>query len=222
VALSLQWAWARPVCVLTSADWAATLGTCGASFGISLFLALYWWPVHRRASQRRFLRGRDRGRDGRGDLGPVSRPDDAERRLEEFRDSDEALALKLRQLQRINGSRKRFGVPAVDLTSWRTRCQPAGQRGRAEWFQRALESARREALHRYAFAGGSITCRECLRSLTTGSSHCPTSWRGLHDGGPRSLMSEQAPTTAIRRTALHLSTPCRYWFLPGKERLRLL
>jgi uncharacterized protein YkwD len=83
------------------------------------------------------------------------RLNEAETRLEEYRDTDQTLALKLRQLSYINASRARYAAPAVELDILASRVanrqsMESAQNGfRGHWNLRG-----EKPYHRYAFAGG--------------------------------------------------------------------
>lgn len=80
---------------------------------------------------------------------------DQESRLLEFKDSDEALSLKLVQLTLINKSRKRFGAEPVKLDILASRVANRMSRESAEnGYVSHWNLAGEKPYHRYAFAGG--------------------------------------------------------------------
>jgi hypothetical protein len=80
---------------------------------------------------------------------------DGEHRLIEYKDDNEALKLKLLQLEIINTSRKRFNAAPVKLDILASRvankmCREAAEKG----FVGHWNTAGQKPYHRYAFAGG--------------------------------------------------------------------
>jgi uncharacterized protein YkwD len=130
---------------------------------------------------------------------------EAEGRLEEYRDSDESLALKLAELAYINASRARYRSPAVELDILASRVAnrqalEAAQNGfRGHWNLRG-----EKPYQRYAFAGGTDhvsenasatwTSGEFLRSLGKVS----TFMAEAHDR----FMAERAPNDGHKRNCI--------------------
>jgi len=78
-----------------------------------------------------------------------------EQRLSEYRDDDESLMLKLKQLAVINSSRKRYKAPPVKLDILASRVANMMCREAAEnKFVSHWNLAGEKPYHRYAFAGG--------------------------------------------------------------------
>ncbi len=89
------------------------------------------------------------------DFGELKKLNDAEKRLIEFKDSDEMLGLKIKQLAIINQSRKKYKAAPVKLDILASRvankqCKEAAEgEFRGHWNMRG-----EKPYHRYAFAGG--------------------------------------------------------------------
>jgi hypothetical protein len=92
---------------------------------------------------------------GKEEVDSYQRLNEAEKRLIEFKDDDEALKLKLAQLEIINKSRKKFNAPALKLDILASRVANMMSREAAEneylghWNMKG-----EEPYLRYAFAGG--------------------------------------------------------------------
>jgi uncharacterized protein YkwD len=91
----------------------------------------------------------------KGDLDKYINLNNSESRLEEYKDDDEGLKLKLKQLARINTSRKKYGARAVQLDILSSRvankmCREAAEND----FLGHWNLNGEKPYHRYAFAGG--------------------------------------------------------------------
>jgi uncharacterized protein YkwD len=92
---------------------------------------------------------------GKDDLENYRKLNESEKRLEEFKDNDEALTLKLAQLELINKSRKKYNALPVQLDILASRvankmCREAAENEYLGHWNLAGE----EPYLRYAFAGG--------------------------------------------------------------------
>ena len=130
---------------------------------------------------------------------------DAETRLAEYRDTDQALALKLAQLAYVNASRRAFGAPAVELDILASRVANRQSREAAENAFRGHWNLRGEKpYHRYAFAGGvDHVAENASASWTTGTfpQTFDTVIRFMTEAHDR-FMAERAPNDGHKQTII--------------------
>jgi hypothetical protein len=93
--------------------------------------------------------------EGKGDFAHYRSLNEKETRLSGYKDSDEALSMKLVQLALINSSRKKYDADPVKLDILASRvankmCREAAENGYVSHWNLAGE----KPYHRYAFAGG--------------------------------------------------------------------
>jgi len=130
---------------------------------------------------------------------------DQEKRLAEYRDSDEDLMLKLRQLEIINNSRKKFRLPPVSLDILASRvankiCREAAENEYVSHWNLRGE----KPYHRYAFAGGydHITENAYGEWDSRGFNVTPELTAKLMRNGHESFMAEKAPHDGHKRNIL--------------------
>jgi uncharacterized protein YkwD len=129
----------------------------------------------------------------------------SETRLEEYKDDDEALMLKLRQLDIINQSRAKKGVPPVKLDILASRVANKMSREAAENKYISHWNLKGEKpYHRYAFAGGKDHISENVYSQSTTGKYeqSPDLIAELMIKGHGSFMAERAPNDGHRKTIL--------------------
>lgn len=128
-----------------------------------------------------------------------------ELRLPEFKDSDEALKLKLLQLDVINKSRKEFKAPPVSLDILASRvankmCREAAENNYLSHWNLAGE----KPYHRYALAGGYDHVTEnAFGEWTSGRYNISNSFIGeMMKTGHESFMAERAPNDGHKRNII--------------------
>jgi uncharacterized protein YkwD len=131
---------------------------------------------------------------------------DSETRLQDFRDNDEALRLKLTQLDIINTSRKKYKTQPVELDILASRvankaCREAAENGYISHWNMAGE----KPYHRYAFAGGYDHVSEnVFGEWTTGKyDNSTSSISDLMRAGHESFMSERAPADGHKKNIIN-------------------
>ena len=130
---------------------------------------------------------------------------DKETRLAEFKDSDEALRLKLGQLDIINKSRKKFRAGPVKLDILASRvanrmCTEAGTNNYISHWNLAGE----KPYQRYAFAGGYDHVSEnAFGEWTSGNYNSSSSEIvKMMEAGHKSFMSEKAPNDGHKKNII--------------------
>lgn len=126
-------------------------------------------------------------------------------RLIEFKDDNEALRLKLAQLEIINRSRKKFNAPPVKLDILASRVANKMCREAAEnEFVGHWNMAGEKPYHRYAFAGGHDHVSEnAFGEWTTGNYEVNSAKIvELMKSGHGSFMSERAPNDGHKKTVI--------------------
>ncbi len=140
------------------------------------------------------------------DLSEYKKLNDTEIRLIEYKDSDEMLELKLRQLEIINKSRKRYKARPVQLDILASRVANRQSKEAAEGEFKGHWNMRGEKpYHRYAFAGGKDHITE----------NAAATWieGGSFDGKPEThsklmadlhseFMAEKAPRDGHKQTII--------------------
>jgi uncharacterized protein YkwD len=132
----------------------------------------------------------------------------AETRLIEFKDNDEALQLKIDQLNIINKSRKKNKAKPVDLDILASRvanrmCREAAENKYIGHWNMAGE----KPYHRYAFAGGyDHVAENAFGEWTSGKyENTPSSISELMKYGHASFMSEHAPADGHKKNVIDKS-----------------
>ncbi|MBK7134586.1 MAG: hypothetical protein IPH69_17745 [Bacteroidales bacterium] len=126
-------------------------------------------------------------------------------RLIEFKDDNEALRLKLAQLEIINRSRKKFNAPPVKLDILASRVANKMCREAAEnEFVGHWNMAGEKPYHRYAFAGGHDHVSENAFGEWSSGYYEVTSEKigELMRTGHGSFMSERAPNDGHKKTVI--------------------
>lgn len=139
------------------------------------------------------------------DLDHYVKLNEAEKRLWEYRDDREALALKLEQLELINRSRKKFGSPALKLDILASRVANKISREAAENnFAGHWNLAGEKPYHRYAFAGGHDHVSENVYAEWSSSSldNSSSSISGLMRNAHNAFMAEKAPADGHKKTVI--------------------
>jgi len=139
------------------------------------------------------------------DFGYYKKLNDKDVRLPEYKDNDEALRLKLNQLNIINSSRSRYGVAPLkfDILSSRVAnkmCREAAENG----YLSHINLAGEKPYHRYAFAGGYDHIAENASSQSTSGSYeiSSTSVAEMMKEGHESFMSEKAPYDGHKKNVI--------------------
>jgi hypothetical protein len=134
------------------------------------------------------------------------RLNDNETRLIGFKDDDEALKMKLVQLDIINTSRKKHKAKPVELDILASRvanrmCREAAENKYISHWNMAGE----KPYQRYAFAGGyDHVAENVFGEWTTGSyENDPTVISGLMKSGHESFMSERAPADGHKENIIN-------------------
>ncbi|MCX6335093.1 MAG: CAP domain-containing protein [Bacteroidia bacterium] len=133
------------------------------------------------------------------------RLNDTETRLQKFRDDDEALKLKLTQLDVINVSRKKHKAGPVELDILASRvankaCREAAENGYISHWNMSGE----KPYHRYAFAGGYDHVSENVYGESTSGTFesSPSDILNLMKSGHTSFMSERAPADGHKKNII--------------------
>jgi len=129
-----------------------------------------------------------------------------ETKLQEYKDNDEALSIKLNQLEVINASRKKHKAKPVALDILASRvanrmCREAAENGYISHWNMAGE----KPYLRYAFAGGYDHIAEnAFGEWTTGTyENTPSSISELMKSGHKSFMSERAPADGHKKNIIN-------------------
>ncbi len=131
---------------------------------------------------------------------------DEEKRLEEYRDSDNDLKLKLRQLELINESRRKFRAPPVNLDILASRLANMMSREAAEREYVSHWNMKGEKpYHRYAFAGGYDHITENAYGEWSSRDYetTPELIAGLMKTGHMSFMAERAPNDGHKQNIIN-------------------
>lgn len=131
-----------------------------------------------------------------------------EKRLMEFKDSDEALKLKFEHLKIINQSRKKHNAPAVGLDILASRVANKMAREAAEKnFVGHWNTAGEKPYHRYAFAGGHDHVSENAFGEWSSVNYDPssTSISSMMKEGHETFMKEKAPNDGHKQTVIDKS-----------------
>ena len=130
---------------------------------------------------------------------------DAEKRLQEFKDNEEALRLKIGQLDVINRSRKKFNAQPVKLDIMASRLANKISREAAENnFIGHWNMAGEKPYHRYAFAGGVDHLSENAYGEWSSEEYIktPDLIVSLMKSGHESFMKERAPRDGHKKTII--------------------
>ena len=130
---------------------------------------------------------------------------DKEKRLQEYKDNEEALKLKLAQLEIINKSRKKFNATPVKFDILASRVANKMCREAAEnEFVGHWNTAGEKPYHRYAFAGGYDHVSEnAFGEWSTGTYTVSSeNISELMKSGHGSFMSERAPNDGHKKTVI--------------------
>jgi uncharacterized protein YkwD len=159
---------------------------------------------------------------GIDDLSDYQKQNGNERRLIEFKDNDEALSIKLAQLDIINKSRKKHNASPVRLDILASRvankmCREAAENGYLGHWNLAGE----EPYLRYAFAGGYDHVSENAYGEWSSDTYSNSSdvISTLMRSGHQKFMAERAPSDGHKQTIIdkaHNFVGIGYW-LSGKQ-----
>ena len=159
---------------------------------------------------------------GKDDLKNYLKQNETELRLIEFKDDEEALNLKVRQLDIINKSRKKFNAPPVKLDILASRvankmCREAAENNYIGHWNMAGE----KPYHRYAFAGGFDHVSENAFGEWSSDDYSvsPSKISSLMETGHNSFMAEKAPDDGHKKTIIdkaHNYVGIGYW-LAGNQ-----
>jgi uncharacterized protein YkwD len=139
------------------------------------------------------------------DLEYYIRLNEQEKRLSEFKDDEEALKLKLIQLDIINKSRKKFKAPPVKLDILASRVANKTSKEAAEnEFVGHWNIAGEKPYHRYAFAGGNDHVSENAFGEWSSENYYVSSSKisELMKSGHGTFMSERAPNDGHKKTII--------------------
>lgn len=134
-----------------------------------------------------------------------NRMNDAELRLPGYKDDDDALRLKIRQLELINKSRKKFRADPVELDILACRVANKAAREAAEnSYISHWNMAGEKPYHRYAFAGGYDHVAENVFGEWTTGTYIKSSAEieRLMKSGHASFMSEKAPADGHKKNII--------------------
>jgi uncharacterized protein YkwD len=138
-------------------------------------------------------------------LEEYSRLNDTEKRLSEYKDSEDALKLKLQQLDLINSSRKQNNAPPVRLDILASRvankmCREAAEND----FIGHWDTAGEKPYHRYAFAGGYDHVSENAYGEWSSANYplTPSFTSSMMKKGHGKFMSERPPADGHRKTVI--------------------
>ncbi|HEX2969721.1 MAG TPA: CAP domain-containing protein [Bacteroidales bacterium] len=133
------------------------------------------------------------------------RLNDAEKRLNEYKDDRKALELKLDQLDVINRSRKRFNAKPVKLDILASRVANKMSREAAEKnFVGHWNTEGEKPYHRYAFAGGYDHVSENAFGEWSSQDYTdtPEVIASMMKGGHETFMKEKAPNDGHKQTVI--------------------
>lgn len=136
------------------------------------------------------------------------RQNDSELRLIEYKDDNEALKLKLLQLDVINKSRKKYKVPPVKLDILASRvankmCKEAAENNFIGHWNLAGE----KPYHRYAFAGGYDHVLENAFGEWSSAKYSDkeSNISSMMEAGHKTFMSERAPSDGHKKNIINKS-----------------
>ncbi len=141
-------------------------------------------------------------------LDEYSRLNNAEKRLSDFRDDDEALKLKLQQLEIINASRKKNNAPPVKLDILASRvANKMSMDAAVNDFTGHWNTAGEKPYHRYAFAGGQDHVSENAYGEWSSANYIstPALISSMMKTGHGKFMSERPPADGHRKTVIDKS-----------------
>ncbi|HEX2921070.1 MAG TPA: CAP domain-containing protein [Bacteroidales bacterium] len=139
------------------------------------------------------------------DLDYYTRLNEKEKRLEEYKDSREALVLKLEQLNLINASRKKFKATPLELDILASRVANKMSREAAENnFTGHWNLSGEKPYHRYAFAGGYDHVSENAYAEWSSKSfeNNAATIAAMMKSGHESFMAERAPRDGHKKTVI--------------------
>ena len=143
--------------------------------------------------------------DGKYELEYYLRLNETEQRLIEFKDDDEALKLKLRQLELINKSRNKYGASPVKLDILASRvankiCREAAENDFIGHWNLAGE----KPYLRYAFAGGNDHISENAYGEWSSEDYIASSSKigSMMESGHGSFMTERAPRDGHKKNII--------------------
>jgi len=130
---------------------------------------------------------------------------DAETRLPEFKDSEDLLRVKLKQLERINKSRKKYRVPPVKLDILASRVgNKIAQEGSRKKFMGHFNTKGESPYIRYAMAGGMDHVKENAASISA-NQQLPVGEADLLDymkTNHEAFMSERKPNDGHKQNCI--------------------
>jgi len=147
---------------------------------------------------------------------------DSELRLPEYKDNEEALKLKLHQLEIINNSRRRNNAAAVKLDILASRVANKMSREAAEnQFLGHWNLAGEKPYHRYAFAGGYDHVSENAFGQWSSDNYeaSPANISSMMQTGHATFMAEKSPYDGHKKNIVNKShnyVGIGYW-LKGKQ-----
>jgi hypothetical protein len=151
------------------------------------------------------LHSQTRGSTTSDELNNYMKLNNREVRLMEFKDNDEMLRIKLKQLEIINKSRKKYRVSPVKLDILASRvanraCKEAAENSYVSHWNLAGE----KPYMRYAFAGGYDHVSEnVFGEWTTGTYETSDSWIAKKmESGHATFMAERAPNDGHKTTII--------------------
>jgi uncharacterized protein YkwD len=148
------------------------------------------------------------GSSGKDDLQYYIKLNESEQRLIGFKDDNEALKLKITQLEIINISRKKYGAPPVrlDILASRVANKMAKEAGDNEYLGH-WNMAGEEPYLRYAFAGGYDHVSEnAYGEWSTGNyNESPQTIGLMMKNGHGKFMSERAPNDGHKENIIEKS-----------------
>jgi uncharacterized protein YkwD len=139
------------------------------------------------------------------DIDYYSRLNDLERWLPEYKDSRSSLELKLKQLEQINRSRKKFNAKPLQLDILASRVANRMSREAAEHnFVGHWDLEGEKPYQRYAFAGGYDHVSENAYGEWSSRDYenTPESISSLMQKGHATFMAEKAPNDGHKRTVI--------------------
>ncbi|HLN56700.1 MAG TPA: hypothetical protein VK207_11940 [Bacteroidales bacterium] len=139
------------------------------------------------------------------DIDYYLRLNDSEKKLEEFKDDRQALELKLRQLENINRSRKRFSARPVklDILASRVANKMASEAALNDYVGH-WNLAGEKPYHRYAFAGGHDHVSENAYGEWSSDAYenKPFTISAMMKTGHDTFMKERAPNDGHKQTVI--------------------
>jgi uncharacterized protein YkwD len=139
------------------------------------------------------------------DIDYYTRLNDMERRLPEYKDSKRSLELKLRQLEIINRSRKKYNAKPLDLDILASRVANRMSKEAAENnFTGHWNLEGEKPYERYAFAGGYDHVSENAYGEWSSRDYedSPESISNLMQKGHETFMAEKAPADGHKKTVI--------------------